>query len=288
MSDRSFLTGLLGRDLGQSLSPALHNYAFRDTGVDGLYQPIDFSERNLQDSDLPDVLAWIKNFGFSGVNVTHPFKTAVLPLMDNLSDDARALGAVNTVVIREGKTTGHNTDWLGFSAQLDTLGIIFADLSGPVLVLGAGGAGRAVIHALRRKGVHQILLSDPDAEMAARTANLFPDTEIGLVADLQAAAECSPLLVNASTVGMHGKGGLPLPANLIQSGQIVAEVIYFPVETPLVLEARSRGCVVATGDIMCLHQATASFELMTGEKPSPEKMSTKFRELVERSMNSGI
>jgi shikimate dehydrogenase len=282
-SSDSRLTGLLGRDLQGSLSPALHNECYRSLGISGLYQPVDFTRRNIADEDLPDILASLIRLGFSGVNVTHPFKTAVLPLLDEVSEDAMRLGAVNTVVIRDGKTTGYNTDWLGFSAQLTALDNANVTVQGPALVMGAGGAGRAVIHALLKKPVSPVLLYDPDTEQAQATIAHFGSPDIQLVEDIEAAAAESHLLVNASTVGMHGKGGLPLAEHLIRPDHMVAEVVYFPVETNLVQLARTRGCNIATGDIMCLDQALASFILMTDLIPDSGKMKDFFTGLLVKS-----
>ena len=279
-SPDSHLTGLLGRDLQGSLSPALHNECYRSLGVSGLYQPIDFTRRKIADEDLADILTSLIRLGFSGVNVTHPFKTAILPLLDDVSEDAMRLGAVNTVVIRDGKTTGHNTDWLGFSAQLATLEKANAVVGGPALVLGAGGAGRAVIHALLKKPVRPVLLYDPDLTQARATVAHFDNPDIQLVEDIEAAAAESRLLINASTVGMHGKGGLPLAEYLIRPDHLIGEVVYFPVETNLVQLARTKGCNVATGDIMCLDQALASFILMTDLIPDTGRMKDFFTGLM--------
>jgi shikimate dehydrogenase len=282
MTGDGFLTGLLGRDLQGSLSPSLHNAGFRALGVSGLYQPIDFSERNLQDTDLADVLASLVRLGFAGSNVTHPFKTAIIPLLDEVSDEAAGLGAVNTVVIRDGKTIGHNTDWLGFAAQLEALSDIAGRIVGPALVLGAGGAGRAVIYVLLQKGIGPVLLRDPDQVQAQATLDHFADDSLKIASMVEASANEAALIVNASTVGMHGKGGLPLPEQCINERQMIAEVVYFPVSTPLVLLAKDRGCKVVTGDIMCLNQAITAFELMTGLTADTDTMWEHFSVLLNQ------
>jgi shikimate dehydrogenase len=273
------LTGLLGRDLSGSLSPALHNHAFQLAGVSGLYQPVDFSAQNLADESLPDILKSVINLGFLGVNVTHPFKTAVLPLLDELSDDAAGLGAVNTVVIREGKTVGHNTDWQGFSAQLK----MPEALSGPALVLGAGGAGRAVVHALLQLNTGPVFLSDPSADQASALIRDFGNPAVQLCENIETSAGDARILVNASTVGMHGLGGLPLPEHLIKPDHLVAEVVYFPVDTLFVRTARNKGCRVVTGDIMCFNQARIAFELMTGLTANTSILRRYFDELLNRT-----
>jgi shikimate dehydrogenase len=284
MTDASYLTGLLGRDLQGSLSPSLHNEGFRALGVSGLYQPVDFGARNLQDTDLAEVLASLVRLGFAGSNVTHPFKTAIIPLLDDVSDDAARLGAVNTVVIREGKTTGHNTDWLGFAAQIEALVAMSNDVNGPALVLGAGGAGRAVIYALLQKGIGPVFIHDLNTAQAQATLDHFDDDHLQIVRNIESGANDARLIVNASTVGMHGKGGLPLPEQLIKQEHMIAEVVYFPVSTPLVELSRARGCKIVTGDIMCLNQAITAFELMTGLTADTDRMRKHFADLLKEDI----
>jgi shikimate dehydrogenase len=285
MTDASYLTGLLGRDLQGSLSPSLHNEGLRALGVCGLYQPVDFSERNLQDADLAEILASLVRLGFAGCNVTHPFKTAIIPLLDDVSDDAARLGAVNTVVIRDGKTTGHNTDWLGFAAQIDRLVAMAGDIAGPAFVLGAGGAGRAVIYALLQKNIGPVLLHDPYQAQAQATLDHFNDHNLQIVQKIGAGAREAAFIINASTVGMHGRGGLPLPEQFIEARHLVAEVVYFPVSTPLVKLAKGRGCKVVTGDIMCLNQAISAFELMTGLTADSDVMQKHFTDLLNKDID---
>ena len=280
--DKDFKTGLLGRDLQGSLSPSLHNEGFRAAGVSGHYQPIDFTERGLADDELSDILEQLVKQGFAGVNVTHPFKTKILPLLDEISDDAARLGAVNTVVIRDGRTAGHNTDWMGFRAQLASL----KKSADPVLVMGAGGAGRAVLYALQQAETGPVLLFDPDPAQATATLEHFADPNMSLVSDIKSAAGQAGLLINASPVGMHGKGGLPLAADLVRPNHRIAEVVYFPVETAFVKLAKERGCDLATGDIMCLHQAIAAFDLMTGLAADATAMTRHFDKLLAAAINT--
>jgi len=259
------------------LSPALHNAGFAALSMTGEYQPLDTAVAGKTIADLPELLQAKKQGGFDGFNVTHPFKTAILPHLDEINDDARDLGAVNTVIIEGDKLIGHNTDWIGFAAQYQSL-IDAGAASGPVLVLGAGGAGRAVIQALNAAGVGDIRLCDPNRQIAAALAD--EHSNVTFAGDPVETAKDAVGIINASTVGMHGKGGLPLDEAAIRSDHWVAEVIYFPVETPLVLYARSLGCQVATGDIMCFEQAIAGFELMTGLTADRVTMSARFADLL--------
>ena len=270
MPDKTYLTGLIGEYLEGSLSPALHNAGFAALGVDGEYRPIDTIARN---ESLPTLLEKMRADGFDGFNVTHPYKTAILPLLDDIATDAKAVGAVNTVVVADDKLVGHNTDWLGFAAQFHTL-----ETSGPALVLGAGGAGRAVVYALQKAGVLDIRLFDPDIVAAQKLAAI--DRAISVVARMEDAVRDATCIVNASTVGMYGKGGLPLDGDLVRAKHKIADVVYFPVETPLVLHARTLGCHVATGDIMCFEQAVAGFEIMTGLTADRTGMADSFAGLL--------
>lgn len=281
MSARTYLTGLIGEDIAGSLSPSLHNVGFAALGVTGLYQPIDTAARGLTLGELGDLLNALRATGFDGFNVTHPFKTAILPYLDDITPDALALGAVNTVVIREGRLIGHNTDWQGFAAQFRTFGEDASE-TGPVLVLGAGGAGRAVIYALTQAGVVDIRLYDPDNDRAAELAVELATGQdhITVVDDPTTAAAEAGVIVNASTTGMNGTGGLPLAADALQAHHGIADVVYFPLETPLIVQARATGCRVATGDIMCFEQALAAFEIMTGLTPDRTAMARHFAELL--------
>lgn len=277
MPAKTYLTGLIGAELAGSLSPPLHNAGFAALGVHGLYRPIDIALQNLAAGDLPDLLQALRRMTFDGFGVTHPFKTAILAHLDDIAPDAAAMGAVNTVAVREGRMIGHNTDWLGFAAQYRAVQSAGAD-GGPVLVLGAGGAGRAVLYALKKAGVSDIRLHDPDIALADKLAR--GDEKVTVVGDPRDAAGEVVGIVNASTIGMHGKGGLPLEADAIRPHHWVADVVYFPVETPLINFARSLGCRVATGDIMCLEQALAGFEIMTGLAPDRAAMTARFAELL--------
>ncbi len=277
MSARTYLTGLIGEDIAGSLSPPLHNAGFAALGVSGLYQPIDTAARGLTLGELGDLLNALRATGFDGFNVTHPFKTAILPYLDDITPDALALGAVNTVVVKDTTLVGHNTDWQGFAAQFRTFGEDASE-TGPVLVLGAGGAGRAVIYALAQAGVVDIRLYDPDDDRAVELAS--GQDHITVVDDPATAAADVAVIVNASTTGMHGTGGLPLAADALQAHHMIADVVYFPLETPLIVAARATGCRVATGDIMCFEQALAGFEIMTGLTPDRDAIARYFAELL--------
>lgn len=280
------LVGLIGTNIGKSLSPFLHEDAFAAAGVIGHYHLMDVSV--LQGRRLEDLLAAARTAGFAGVNVTHPFKEAVIPLLDSVSAEAREIGAVNTVVFdKSGATTGHNTDCSGFrQAFLEALGEDAAR-DQAVLLLGGGGAGRAVAFALMSLGVATLKIFDRDT---ARATGLCADLILRfgagrceLLADPEAAVASVAGIVNTTPVGMAGYAGVPLPTHLIQPAQFVADVIYTPIDTELVLAAQRKGCRTMNGGGMCVHQAADAFRHFTGWTADVERMRRRFASaLTER------
>ena len=279
MSGR-MLVGLIGSHIGGSLSPALHEDAFAMAGMVGHYHLMDVAERP---DRLEDLLAAVRTARFAGVNITFPFKEAVIPLLDSVSDEATEIGAVNTVVIdKDGRTTGYNTDRSGFrSAFRETLG---ADCvrDKPVLLLGAGGAGRAVAFALMDLGARLLQIHDRDT---ARAKSLCRDLAARLGAG-RCELACEPTatagIVNATPVGMRGYPGMPLDPGLVQPGQFVADVIYTPLETEFLRAARARGARVMGGAGMCVHQAAEAFRLFTGLAADLDHMRKTFVEAAAR------
>jgi shikimate dehydrogenase len=275
------LVGLIGANIQKSLSPALQEDACAAAGVNGHYHLMDLDV--LRDRSLDSLLAAVRTAGFAGVNVTYPCKEAVLPLLDEVSPEARQIGAVNTVTIdRNGRTAGYNTDRIGFQrAFQDTLGRE-AIAGKTALLVGAGGAGRAVGFALFDLGVDVLIIHDKDAERAQRLAGTLV-SEFGVgrsqaVADVESALASAAGLVNATPVGMHGIPGIPIAVGGIQARHWVADVIYTPLETELVAGARARGCRVMGGANMCVHQAAESFRLFTGQVPDIHRMQRTFSE----------
>jgi shikimate dehydrogenase len=279
MSGR-MLVGLIGANIGGSLSPALHEGAFAAAGMVGHYHLMDVAERPAR---LEDLLAAVRTARFAGVNITFPFKEAVIPLLDSVSAEATEIGAVNTVVIdKDGRTTGHNTDRSGFRrAFLETLG---ADCvrDKPVLLLGAGGAGRAVAFALMDLGARLLQIHDRDT---VRAKGLCGDLATRLGAG-RCALACEPGavsgIVNATPVGMRGYPGMPLDPGLVRPGQFVADVIYTPLETDFLRAARARGARVMGGAGMCVHQAAEAFGLFTGLTADLDHMRKTFAEAAAR------
>ncbi|MFD6097564.1 shikimate dehydrogenase [Nocardiopsis flavescens] len=282
--ERSFLVGLIGAGIGPSLTPALHE---REAGALGrrlVYRTIDIDVLNLPPEAVGELVRSAPRYGFDGLNITHPCKQLVLPHLDGLAPDAAALGAVNTVVFEGGAAVGHNTDWSGFLGALD------AGLPGArrdrVVLLGAGGAGAAVAHALFTAGTGGLAVFDPDAgrarDLVRGLRERFPDRACAAVGpgDLAWALARADGLVNATPVGMADHPGLPLEAGLLDPSVWVADLVYRPLRTALVAEAERIGCRVLPGGRMAVLQAVEAFELITRLAPDPERMSAHFAELT--------
>jgi shikimate dehydrogenase len=274
--------GLIGAGIQASLTPAMHMREGAAQGFAYDYELIDLSRIGATPDDLPRLLDAAEERGLSGLNITHPCKQSVIPLLDDLSPQARDLGAVNTIVLHEGRRSGHNTDWWGF-AESFRKGLPQADLSS-ALQLGAGGAGAATAYALLSLGLERLLVFDREgdrAETLARTMTaLFPRAAIAVAETLAPAMRSVAGLVHATPTGMAKYPGLPLPADLLEARHWVAEVVYFPLETALLREARRRGCRTLDGGGMAVFQAVGAFRLFTGREPDAERMLAHFNTLA--------
>jgi shikimate dehydrogenase len=272
-------TGLIGAAIRASRSPVLHMDEARALGLDLRYTLFDLDEQPEGTAALERLLAEAEAARFLGVNITHPVKQAVIPLLHELSEDAQALGAVNTVVFREGRRIGHNTDWFGF-AEGFRRALPDAPL-GRVTQLGAGGAGSAVAYAMLRMGALELTVFDLDQAKAAQTIALLAQTfgtgRIKAGSNLAASVAASDGVINTTPVGMAKYPGLPLPAGLLRPGLWVAEVVYFPLVTALLQAARELGCRTADGGGMVVFQAAEAFRLFTGIEPDALRMLARFR-----------
>jgi shikimate dehydrogenase len=270
--------GLVGRGIQESRSPRMHEAEGRRLGLDYHYELLDFDRLALEDSDLGGVLALARELGFSGLNITHPFKQQVATLLDRLGGDAAAIGAVNTVVFRLGGSAGYNTDCWGF-AESFRRSMPGAPL-GKVVVVGAGGAGMAVAHALAQLGAGRLAIFDvamPRATAVAESINrIAGGTQAVAPGELIAAVAEADGLVNATPVGMAKYPGSPVPPTLLRPTLWVADVVYFPAETLLLRQARAAGCHVLPGAGMAIFQAVHAFELITGLAADAEAMRLAF------------
>jgi shikimate dehydrogenase len=277
------LVGLIGAGIQASRTPSMHEREAAEQGLRLIYKLIDLETLGLGAAALPELLTAAERMGFAGLNITYPCKQAVIPLLHALSDDARALGAVNTVVLRGGRRIGHNTDWWGFAENVRR-GLPDVPLA-RVVQLGAGGAGAAVAHAALTLGVGRLLVVDVDAARAGAVADgltrRFGAGRALAVTDPAAALDQADGLINTTPVGMLKHPGMPLPASLLHPGLWVAEIVYFPIETELLRTARALGCRTLDGGGMAVFQAVAAFRLFTGIDPDPERMLRHFAALGE-------
>jgi shikimate dehydrogenase len=272
------LAGLIGEAIQGTCAPAMHEQEARAHGFTLTYRAIDFAWPKREPHFLGAMLDAAESLGFAGLNITHPYKQVVMPLLHELSDDARRIGAVNTVLFNAGKRLGHNTDWLGFADNI-TAALPDAAL-GHVALIGAGGAGSAVAYAALTLGTVILNLYDRDRDRARLLAdnlrNIFPDRTIRVAEDARDALQEADGVIQATPIGMMGHPGMSVPVDALRSAMWVAEVVYFPEETEFVQAARARGCRVITGGGMAVRQAAASFALFFGVQPDVDRMLRRF------------
>ena len=257
--------GIIGHPIGHSISPVFQQAALDAVGFDGKYQAWD-----VEPDDVGGFVDGLRAPGTLGINVTVPHKEAVIPFLDEVDDWASTAGAVNTIVNRDGRLTGHNTDGIGFLRALRE-GADFEPRGRDVLVLGAGGSARGVVYALARAGIAQLFVANRTVERAEHLAALSIDSGVaaealGLSQAAEAAQEVA-LVVNCTSMGMlHGPGenGTPLTAADIPSSVLVNDLVYNPQETPLLREAARAGAATLGGIQMLVYQGAASFEMWTG------------------------
>ena len=269
---KKLLLGLIGSPIQRSLSPFLQEEEGRHHGLRVHYQLIDAGVEA-----LPTLIAAARLMGFAGLNITFPCKQAVIPLLDDLSEEARAIGAVNTVVRDGERLVGYNTDGSGWSWGFRRV-LPNADLS-RVVLLGAGGAGSACADAVLRLGAKELVIVDREA---ARASELAKRLGRGAVAgaDLRKALEGASGLIHATPTGMANHPGLPLEPQWLRRSMWVSEIVYVPLETELLKAARRAGCAVVDGGHMNVGQATRGFKLFTGLDADAARMDAHFRSLV--------
>lgn len=271
-------SGLIGRDILASRSPWLHEQEARELGLELKYELFDFAALGLAEAALRPMLQQLSDEGFCGVNVTHPYKQTVMPLLDAIDDGAALVGAVNTVAMREGKLVGYNTDMTGFRDSF-ARGLSGVSLK-RVMQIGAGGAGAAVAGALLSLGVRTLEIADIQLDraetLAARLRLRFTDAEV--IATEVDAIDTHALdgVVNATPIGMIAHPGSALNASRLRPQMWVVDIVYFPLETELLREARNLGCRVLDGSGMVIAQAALAFEIMTGHAADQQRMARSF------------
>lgn len=266
---KAFVTG---HPIKHSRSPKIHGHWLAEHGIDGSYQAIDVAPQ-----DFAEFLATLQANGYRGGNVTIPHKEAAFALVDRRDQAAEEIGAVNTLWFDDGKLWGGNTDAHGFAANLDEHAPGWAK-NGPAVVLGAGGASRAIIHALKLRGVSDIRVVN---RTLARAQDLRHRFGGGVSAHAMAATDellgDAGLLVNTTALGMHGNESLSADPARLPDHAIVTDIVYVPLETPLLAAARARGLRTVDGLGMLLHQAVPGFERWFGKRP---QVTAELRSLI--------
>jgi len=287
---KSILTGLIGRHIGASRSPWMHEQEARAQGLALTYTLFDFAAMGRDESCLCTQLTAAAELGFAGVNITYPYKQAVIDCLDDLSPSAARVGAVNTVKVTNGKLTGHNTDVVGFSESIRK-GLPGARLA-RVLQLGAGGGGAATAQALLELGTNTLIVCDTDSQRAAAlVAKLRQDFGAGraeTTSDPAAVIGSVDGLVNATPLGMAASPQSPIDTSILTRQQWVADIVYFPLETELLRGARARGCRTLDGSRMAVYQAAAAFEIFTGRGADRARMLRSFVDYSTAGASSSL
>ena len=258
------LVAVLGSPVAHSKSPLLHGFWLKQFGIQGHYVPID-----VMAADLEQVLQTLPKMGFVGANVTLPHKEKILSIADQISDRAALIGAANTLVFQpDGKLYADNTDGYGFIENIRQHAPDWQAKDGPALVLGAGGAARAIVSALLEAGAPEVRISNRTRARADQIKSDFGG-RVGVVDWVKAGAEIeyAHTLVNTTSLGMTGKSALTVSLDKLNPETLVTDIVYSPLDTKLLKAARSKGCRVVDGLGMLIHQAVPGFQRWFGQKP---------------------
>ena len=272
------LVGLVGEGILSSKSPLLHQSEAQAQHLTLSYELFDFTILEKTENDLNAFLKTRELLGYSGLNITHPFKQTVIPFLDKLSEEARAINAVNTVIFKDNKKIGYNTDYLGFRAAFNAE-LHDVNLT-KVVQLGAGGAGSAVANALLTLGVSQLMIHDKNMDKAQVLAVMlnerFGSGKACAIEDAHFEILTANGLINTTPVGMSAHPGMPTAINSLRPELWVADIIYFPIETELLKNARAIACKTMDGSKMVVYQAARAFELFTGLTANNDRMLKAF------------
>ncbi|MFD2446137.1 shikimate dehydrogenase [Bacillus sp. CGMCC 1.16607] len=263
------LFAVIGDPIAHSMSPQMHNHLFQYYSIDAHYQAL-----LVKSEDLHDAVKGLKAIGISGFNVTIPHKSAIIPFLDEVDPLAHQIGAVNTVVNKNGRLIGYNTDGLGFLAGLSSLDPGFVEKK--VLLIGAGGAARAIYYTLAKSGVKKIDICNRTLRNAEQLIQHCPyqlDSKALSVKEAENHIQQYGIIIQTTSIGMTPNNeSIPIELNHLQSGCLVSDIIYNPLETSLLKQARNLGAITQNGVDMFVHQGALAFEYWTGISPCIEKM----------------
>ena len=274
MDSQTELYGVIGNPVRHSLSPMIHNGAFRRLGWNAVY--LAFEVKNIEEA-----LRGMRGLGVRGVSVTIPFKTEVLPFLDKIEGLAKKVGAVNTIINRRGRLIGYNTDCEGALEALEEK----MDLRGKrVVLLGAGGAARAIGFGLKERGVPLIVVNRSEERGWALSkelrCNYLPISSLARMKEGELEAD---ILINATSLGMVPRDGeTPIPKKFLKKGMVVMDIVYEPLQTRLLREAKEKGCVTVDGLEMLIRQGMAQFEIWTGRRLKIGEIRKDLRRALER------
>ncbi|RNF40992.1 shikimate dehydrogenase [Planococcus salinus] len=254
---------VIGDPITHSLSPFMHDTWFRDHGIDASYVPI-----RVEPANLEKAFESLKLLGVSGFNITLPHKQSIIPFLDQLDDTALKMNAVNTVVCDGQQYAGFNTDGDGFVRSLLTHPV---DRNDQLLVIGAGGAARGIVHALKRAGFHHVTIAN---RTFRRAEELAEETESAAItmADAESSLADFNIIVQTTSVGLSKDEALPLSLDRLKEGAVVADIIYNPLTTSFLQAAKEKNCTIVNGVGMFVYQGAIAFEKWTGVEPDTEKM----------------
>ncbi len=271
---QTMLYGVIGNPVHHSLSPTIHNGAFRRLGLNAVYMA--FEVKNVEEA-----LRGIRGLGVKGVSVTIPFKTEVLPFLDKIEGLAKKVKAVNTIVNRRGRLIGYNTDWNGALGALEEK----MDLGGKrAVLLGAGGAARAIGFGLKERGLRLIVVNRSKERGQTFSKELRCDyLPMSSLTRMKAGELEADVMINATSLGMYPRDGeTPVPKELLKKGMMVMDIVYEPLQTRLLREAKEKGCVTVDGLEMLVRQGIAQFEIWTGRRLEIGKIRKDLRRALER------
>jgi len=283
ISGKTEVYGIFGYPVEHTFSPGMHNAAFAHVGMDACYVPFAVSPDR-----LAEAVRGVLPLGIRGLNITVPHKEKVIPLLDELTEDARLIRAVNTIAVRDGRLIGHNTDGRGFLRSLREE-TAFRPKGKTVLIIGSGGAARAVGFSLALAGAGEIMVSDTDHEKAVRLAKDIRErttarTVAVKIAKLAQAMDVAPCVVNATPLGLKKTDPLPVPRECIRAGQLVCDLVYNPPLTGLLKAAKTRGASTLSGIGMLLYQGVIAFEIWSGRRAPVPVM----KKMLMRQMPRGL